>query len=344
MDPSEDTAVAAEHKEEMASLKKLVDPILASASGVRGCLRSMRLHLLKTLERSRGVAFVRSCLQQHPLEDSDWLQEWIAENESGLLRFRGQNKLPQHNPLSTEPFFAEASRAVSAFLSSGSLEPIEALVSEHATAESSLKSALCTVLFHEVGLLEVLPDALSGETHDRVHALREWLAASPTLYDMCCPAERKLLQFCAGGLTTGLSTVGEQLQLNLASTPEKIATTRLLVHLAARVMASQPGDQFSFLRTLLLEPAAAKASYWPAMADDPLFMVQRALMEAGAERGAKRWFTCPNGHPFAIGQCGGAMQRSTCPECGEEIGGEDHNLTVRLTSTCSLPTHFLIQI
>ena len=344
VDPSEDTAVAAEHKEEMASLKKLVDPILASASGVRGCLRSMRLHLLKTLERSRGVAFVRSCLQQHPLEDSDWLQEWIAENESGLLRFRGQNKLPQHNPLSTEPFFAEASRAVSAFLSSGSLEPIEALVSEHATAESSLKSALCTVLFHEVGLLEVLPDALSGETHDRVHALREWLAASPTLDDMCCPAERKLLQFCAGGLTTGLSTVGEQLQLNLASTPEKIATTRLLVHLAARVMASQPGDQFSFLRTLLLEPAAAKASYWPAMADDPLFMVQRALMEAGAERGAKRWFTCPNGHPFAIGQCGGAMQRSTCPECGEEIGGEDHNLTVRLTSTCSLPTHFLIQI
>ena len=106
---------------------------------------SMRLHLLKTLERSRGVAFVRSCLQQHPLEDSDWLQEWIAENESGLLRFRGQNKLPHHNPLATEPFFTEASRAVSAFLSSGSLNLSKrSFQNTPLTAHSSPLCALCS--------------------------------------------------------------------------------------------------------------------------------------------------------------------------------------------------------
>lgn len=38
------------------------------------------------------------------------------------------------------------------------------------------------------------------------------------------------------------------------------------------------------------------------------------------------WFECPNGHPYFIGECGGAMLRSACPECGEVVGGESHSL------------------
>ena len=38
------------------------------------------------------------------------------------------------------------------------------------------------------------------------------------------------------------------------------------------------------------------------------------------------WFKCPQGHIYAIGECGGAMQRSTCPECGAVIGGDRHTL------------------
>jgi hypothetical protein len=41
---------------------------------------------------------------------------------------------------------------------------------------------------------------------------------------------------------------------------------------------------------------------------------------------ASHWFECPNGHPFFIGECGGAMQTSRCNECGEAIGGSNHNL------------------
>ena len=39
-------------------------------------------------------------------------------------------------------------------------------------------------------------------------------------------------------------------------------------------------------------------------------------------------FQCKNGHPYAVGECGGAMRRSTCPECGEVIGGANHELDV----------------
>ncbi|NWV70453.1 ZNFX1 protein, partial [Malurus elegans] len=38
------------------------------------------------------------------------------------------------------------------------------------------------------------------------------------------------------------------------------------------------------------------------------------------------WFKCKNGHIYVIGECGGAMQRSTCPECHEVIGGTNHTL------------------
>ena len=38
------------------------------------------------------------------------------------------------------------------------------------------------------------------------------------------------------------------------------------------------------------------------------------------------WYECPNGHPYFIGNCGGANQTARCNECGEEIGGSSHRL------------------
>ena len=37
-------------------------------------------------------------------------------------------------------------------------------------------------------------------------------------------------------------------------------------------------------------------------------------------------FTCPNGHYYAIGECGGATEESKCPECKSKIGGSNHAL------------------
>ncbi|KAG9063296.1 hypothetical protein KI688_004178 [Linnemannia hyalina] len=42
--------------------------------------------------------------------------------------------------------------------------------------------------------------------------------------------------------------------------------------------------------------------------------------------GAGHFFRCPNGHSYVIGECGGAMQESICPECGAGVGGRSHQL------------------
>lgn len=44
----------------------------------------------------------------------------------------------------------------------------------------------------------------------------------------------------------------------------------------------------------------------------------------GVKQGA--WYRCPNGHPYAIGECGGAMQVANCADCGVKIGGTNHAL------------------
>ena len=44
------------------------------------------------------------------------------------------------------------------------------------------------------------------------------------------------------------------------------------------------------------------------------------IKAVGLDKGS--WFECPNGHPYVIGECGGAMETSRCPECNETIGGE----------------------
>ncbi|KAL3275522.1 hypothetical protein HHI36_020281 [Cryptolaemus montrouzieri] len=52
---------------------------------------------------------------------------------------------------------------------------------------------------------------------------------------------------------------------------------------------------------------------------------RRQIVQAiGLKQG--HWFKCPNGHMYAIGECGGAMEVSKCIECKAPIGGTSHQL------------------
>jgi hypothetical protein len=83
-----------------------MDQLLREETGDNGALvRSMRIFLLKQLERSRGVSFVRSALQQPPLSSSQWLKQWQDSGEPAFVRFIGENRLPRFNPLSAIPHF-----------------------------------------------------------------------------------------------------------------------------------------------------------------------------------------------------------------------------------------------
>jgi hypothetical protein len=62
--------------------------------------------------------------------------------------------------------------------------------------------------------------------------------------------------------------------------------------------------------------------------------LQEAAVD-GVERGS--WHRCPNGHLYVIGECGGAVSKGTCPDCGETVGGANHTLAPGNTSEAPTP-------
>jgi len=57
--------------------------------------------------------------------------------------------------------------------------------------------------------------------------------------------------------------------------------------------------------------------------EEDLKLVVTAMSNEG---NASHWFKCPNGHYYFIGECGGAMQQSTCIDCGAQVGGTQHRI------------------
>jgi len=54
--------------------------------------------------------------------------------------------------------------------------------------------------------------------------------------------------------------------------------------------------------------------------------VRREVIEVVTKEvgGRGHWYQCPNGHFYVVGECGGPMQTSRCPDCKATVGGESH--------------------
>ncbi|RVD85435.1 uncharacterized protein DFL_003756 [Arthrobotrys flagrans] len=62
--------------------------------------------------------------------------------------------------------------------------------------------------------------------------------------------------------------------------------------------------------------------FYTQVTSEEEMMVIRAMAEEFL--GSGHWYYCVNGHPFTIGDCGMPMELARCPECGQQIGGQDH--------------------
>ncbi|KAE8358023.1 hypothetical protein BDV27DRAFT_169851 [Aspergillus caelatus] len=68
--------------------------------------------------------------------------------------------------------------------------------------------------------------------------------------------------------------------------------------------------------------------YTPVTSEERMAVVAAMAREF---RGTGHWYRCENNHPFTIGDCGGAMEISTCPECGARVGGQHHRTLAGVT-------------
>ncbi|KAL1965266.1 hypothetical protein VTN77DRAFT_5868 [Rasamsonia byssochlamydoides] len=76
------------------------------------------------------------------------------------------------------------------------------------------------------------------------------------------------------------------------------------------------------------------STFYTAVTSEERMAVVAAM--AREFHGTGHWYYCQNGHPFTIGECGGAMQLSTCPECGAPVGGQHHQTVAGVTRASDL--------
>ncbi|TFK44429.1 hypothetical protein BDQ12DRAFT_672980 [Crucibulum laeve] len=101
-----------------------------------------------------------------------------------------------------------------------------------------------------------------------------------------------------------------------------------------------PKDRNDWLRSTFLDPANTLVEEWERLATsirtdtfyqpvslDDMTSIVKALNFSHTGH----FYNCPNGHTYVIANCGGAAERSNCPECGATIGGSDHNLDAQNT-------------
>ncbi|RAL10327.1 putative NF-X1 finger and helicase domain protein [Aspergillus homomorphus CBS 101889] len=104
---------------------------------------------------------------------------------------------------------------------------------------------------------------------------------------------------------------------------------------AERLCKLHPGQTRGFLEEIEGTRAMLRGSEFYAPVTNEERMAVLAAM-AGEFRGTGHWYYCENGHPFTIGECGGAMQLSRCPECGAAVGGQHHRTTAGVTRASDL--------
>lgn len=82
---------------------------------------------------------------------------------------------------------------------------------------------------------------------------------------------------------------------------------------------------------LLVTKCLRPSVFYQKMTIEEKRSVQQAMNYTDTNTGAfggygGHWYQCPNGHPYVIADCGGAMEQSKCPECHATIGGGSHRV------------------
>uniref|UniRef100_A0A2K6FX44 E3 ubiquitin-protein ligase RNF213 n=1 Tax=Propithecus coquereli TaxID=379532 RepID=A0A2K6FX44_PROCO len=96
------------------------------------------------------------------------------------------------------------------------------------------------------------------------------------------------------------------------------AVTEMAVHTAAILLCGQ-NQVLEPLKNLAFSPASMVNAFLPTMPED---LLAQARYWKGLER--VRWYTCPNGHPCSVGECGMPMEQSFCVDCRAPVGGSNH--------------------
>jgi len=259
--------------------------------------RRARMLVLKRWQRTLGTSSLRQMLQT--LHDP-WLTSWTGD-------------------VALEQFIDGPMISWDALRSNEEYIDTQAVLKEVAAEEtrSDISGPLKERL-EGIKNSRYFPSALFSEVHMlRVKAIQSpWVASLHTWLNQAEEGgggggggqSHRLLRMAAG--------FEPILCLQQNASVESVLRMRCLMHLAS--VSAKGFGLFNFFRDLLLNPETLAQAFIPAMAED-----FRSLLTSALGGG---WYVCPKGHSYYVDACGRPTEVIHCPECGEQIGGMDHEL------------------
>jgi len=324
-----------------AAVSKVSNLLQTDDDSLAPVCRSLRLYLLKCIERSRGISFLRGLLAEMPLCKTGWVEKWRGAHDIDFEKFIGAALVPKWNPWLGEdgtPEYREAKIAVMEMMTSTATDKLDKYARDckmHDIAQQKKDVAgLLLALCQEPGLLAAL------EEEDRKPPwrtkLNEWLEHTSDL--PVTPKERMLLRIFAGDAVALQSVPSPHWEylgpfaISGGRRMDDLLRWRVLGHLAAVLISAPKASVLSALRKIMLEPEDlmyGENTYLPGMDEDIRNRVMKALLERGESiwKFKTHWYKCSCGYNFFIGECGRPMEMTQCPQCGLTIGGKDHNKT-----------------
>ncbi|XP_025892633.1 E3 ubiquitin-protein ligase RNF213 [Nothoprocta perdicaria] len=167
---------------------------------------------------------------------------------------------------------------------------------------------LLLAIFREVTALYGVSNANLHPKQRQIDVMTQFIENSEVL------SSQELKKFATSLVKNALPS----LTVNPQSFSHNGALVEMAVHAAAVLLCGQ-NPILQPLRNLAFHPRTMRHSFLPTMPED-------ITAEAKGWEGlhALRWYTCPNGHPCTVGECGRPMERSRCLDCGAVVGGENH--------------------
>ncbi|XP_048346006.1 E3 ubiquitin-protein ligase RNF213-like isoform X2 [Sphaerodactylus townsendi] len=198
--------------------------------------------------------------------------------------------------------------AVGKAMVEGQMDSIEAALKFYNDSRPTQPLHFLLAVFREFTSQYGCEDSRLHPTQEQRQALKEFIQNSKVL------PSPELAAFAESLVANRLPS----LTVNPLDSSQRRVVIEMVVHIGAVLLCGQ-NRVIEPLRNLAFSPNTMQHAFLPTMPED--LLAQAVRWEATRQL---HWYTCPNGHPCTVGECGRPMERSRCVDCGVEIGGSDH--------------------
>ena len=113
----------------------------------------------------------------------------------------------------------------------------------------------------------------------------------------------------------------KQLPLEFISNKQYWDVAMLVIHIYLTILSLESSLMKPF-QNLIQNPQNFEQQFLPSMPHDEDFEVFQV-----ASKDPVKFYKCPNGHYYSIGDCTKPATVSVCPTCKSQIGGQGHQLS-----------------